>query len=171
MELTTSPYMIPALAFGSVFLLIWSLGQSNQRSERLARQLGRFTANRSVSEAGAASGLFRQRRKLSRFGALDRMLERKGFAAGLDDKLARAALPLRVGEYLLIRWLCALGVAVTAAVFLRSPLMLLPGAVIGYMLPAAYVWHRTRQRMSKLDEQLVDAMMLMAGGGRPGDTI
>jgi tight adherence protein B len=168
MELAFSPQFIPGLAFGSVFLLVLSLGNRNQRSERLARQLGRFTAKSNLGEPLAPGGLFRARRRLSRFGALDRVLERKGFAAGLDEKLARAALPLRVGEYLLIRWVSALAVAGLAAVALQFPLAALPGGVMGYMLPAMYVWHRTRQRMGKLDEQLIDGMMLMAGGLRAG---
>jgi len=169
MELAITPQLIPGLAFGSVFLLVLSLARRNERSERLARQLGRFTANRDgLSDALTAGGLFRQRRRLSRFGTLDRILERKGFAVGVDEKLARADLPLRVGEFLLIRWLCALGVGIVAAVMLRLPIMAIPGGVIGYMLPAAYVWHRIRQRRGKLDEQLIDAMMLMAGGLRAG---
>jgi tight adherence protein B len=53
-------------------------------------------------------------------------------------------------------------------VLLRMPLAALPAGAIGYMLPPVYVWHRTRQRMARLDEQLVDAMMLMAGGLRAG---
>jgi tight adherence protein B len=36
------------------------------------------------------------------------------------------------------------------------------------MLPAAYVWRRTKARCTRLDEQLVDALMLMAGGLRAG---
>jgi tight adherence protein B len=162
------PRLIVALAFTSVFVLIYSFGRANQRSEKLARQLGRFTAGRSASVALSPGGLFRQRRRLSRFGTLDRMLEQRGFAAGLDRKLARADVPLRVGEYLLIRWLCSLALAGAAAVLLQFPLAAIPAAAIGYMLPAAYVWHRTRQRMARLDEQLVDAMMLMAGGLRAG---
>lgn len=168
MEVAISPQIIPGLAFGSVFLLVLSLGRRNERSERLARQLGRFTARNNLGERLAPGGLFRQRRRLSHFGALDRILERKGFAAGLDEKLARAALPLRVGEYLLIRWLCAMGLGIVAAVMLQMPLAAVPSGVVGYMLPAVYVWHRTRQRMAKLDEQLIDAMMLMAGGLRAG---
>jgi tight adherence protein B len=35
-------------------------------------------------------------------------------------------------------------------------------------MPAMYVWRRTKQRTSRLDEQLVEAMMLMAGGLRAG---
>jgi tight adherence protein B len=169
MELAITPQLIPGLAFGSVFLLVMSLGRRNQRSERLARQLGRFTSARAAgAESLAPGGLFRQRRRLSRFGALDRILERKGFAAGLDEQLARADLPLRVAEYLLIRWLCAVALGILAAVLLQLPLAAIPAGALGYMLLPVYVWHRTHQRMAKLDEQLVDAMMLMAGGLRAG---
>jgi tight adherence protein B len=164
-----NPQLIPALAFGSVFLLVFGLARGNQRSEKLARQLGRFAPRGgSAAESLEPGGLFRQRRRLSRFRTLDAFLERKGFATGVDEKLARADLPLRVGEYLLIRWLCALAVGGIAAVLLGLPLAAVPAAAAGYMLPAVVVWHRTRQRLGRLDEQLVDAMMLMAGGLRAG---
>jgi tight adherence protein B len=170
MELSSNPQLIPILAFGSVFLLVYGWSRSSsQRSERLARQLGRFANSRGgvVDEAGTA-GVFRQRRRTSRFRNLDSFLERKGFAANTDDALARADLPLRVGEYLLIRWLVALGLGFGAAMFFRIPLAAVPAAAIGYMLPAVFVSFRTKRRAGKLDEQLVDAMMLMAGGLRAG---
>ena len=170
MDLTTNPQLVPILAFGSVFLLIYGWTRSsNQRSERLARQLGRFANARGgvVDDTGSA-GVFRQRRRTSRFRSLDTFLERKGFGSSIDEQLARADLPLRVGEYLLIRWLIALGAGATAALFFGVPLAAVPAAALGYMLPAAVVWQRTKRRAGKLDEQLVDALMLMAGGLRAG---
>jgi tight adherence protein B len=168
MDNTFIPRLIVALAFTSVFLLIYSLSRSNQHSAKLARQLGRFTAGRGAAESLAPGGLFRQRRRLSRFGALDRILEQKGIAAGLDRKLAQAELPLRVGEYLLIRWLCSLALAIAVAALFRAPVLAIAGGAVGYFVPAVYVWYRTQQRKARLDEQLVDAMMLMAGGLRAG---
>jgi tight adherence protein B len=168
MDIALNPQLIPGFAFVSVFLFVLSLGHRNERSERLARQLGRFTNNRTPAESLAPGGLFRQRRRLSRFGTLDRILERKGFGTGLDEKLARADLPLRAGEYLLIRWLCALAVGIAAAVFLQLPIAALPGGALGYMLMPVFLWYRTNKRMARLDEQLIDAMMLMAGGLRAG---
>ena len=165
-----NPQLIPALAFMSVFLLVYGWSRSaNQRSERLARQLGRFAKADGVvvADAGAA-GVFRQRRRVSRFRGLDSYLARKGFAGRMDDQLARADLPLRVGEYMLIRWLVALALGAAAAILMRFPLAAVPGAAVGYMLPAAYVWRRTKARCTRLDEQLVDALMLMAGGLRAG---
>jgi tight adherence protein B len=69
---------------------------------------------------------------------------------------------------MLIRWVCALVVGGLAAVLLALPMAAVPGAALGYMLPAVVVWHRTRKRLSRFDEQLIDVMMLIAGGLRAG---
>jgi tight adherence protein B len=169
MDLLISPQLIPLLAFGAVFLLVVGLQQSNQRSSRLEHQLGRFAnGGRKTLSGQPSGGLFRQRRRLSSFHTLDMFLERKGFAAGIDKQLASAALPLRVGEYLLIRWLMALGLGATAAILLAVPFAAVPAAAVGYMLPAFYVGFRKRQRNGQLEVQLVDALALMAGGLRAG---
>lgn len=162
--------MIPLLAGGSMFLLVYGLRAANQRSEKLARQLGRFT-NQAASVGAApvqSGGLVRARRRLSRVRTLDAYLERKGFSAGVEQQLAAADLPLRVGEYMLIRWLCALGLALAFGLVFRVPLAAVPGVVVGYMIPGVYVGFRKKQRMGKLDEQLVDALMLMSGGLKAG---
>src|SRR5579872_6334567 len=136
-----SPQIIPVLVFGTVFLLVMGLSRGNQRSEALARQLGRFANPRggTLAEPLTPGGLFRQRRRVSRFRTLDAFLERKGFAVGVDEKLARADMPLRVGEYMLIRWLCALALGGLAALLLGVPLAAVPAAALGYMLPTLVV--------------------------------
>jgi tight adherence protein B len=161
--------LIPALAFGSVSLLIWGLlGALPRRSARLEQQLTRFTGLRGEVTAARAGGLSRQRRRMSTFRSVDKFLERQGFTAGVDRQLASAALPLRVGEYLLIRWGAALALAIAAMVFTQMPIVAAVAGVLGYMLPAFYVHHRQRQRANELEQQLVDALALMAGGLRAG---
>src|SRR4051812_35642366 len=154
------------LAFASTALLVYGLRTQQQRSEKLARQLGRFTGKVSAAEQAGPGGLFRARRRLSRVRGLDAFLERKGFGDGVDAQLSAADLPLRVGEYMLIRWLAALGVGLAFALAARVPLAAVPGAIVGYMAPAMYVGFRKRKRMNRLDEQLVEALMLMSGGLR-----
>lgn len=162
--------LVPVLTFGTVFLLFFGVHRLlNQRSARLEHQLARFTQRRSGGgTATVSNGLFRQRRRMSSFRTLDMFLERQGFTAGLDQELARAAIPLRVGEYLLIRWGCALGLALAAVVVTRLPIAAIPAGVVGYMLPSFYVKHCQKQRSNALELQLVDALALMAGGLRAG---
>jgi len=160
--------LIPALAFGSVTLLIWGLlGWMPRRSARLQHQLNRFTSR--TSDVTIGSGVvFRQRRRMSTFRSLDKFLERRGFTAGVDRQLASAAIPLRVGEYLLIRWAATLGLGLAAVILTHMPILAVPGGLIGYALPAMYVKFRQRQRANELELQLVDALGLMAGGLRAG---
>jgi tight adherence protein B len=163
--------LIPALTFGSVFLLIYGLHRAlSQRSAGLEQQLNRFTQGRADTSVPIMGGLFRQRRRMSSFRTLDKFLERQGFAAGLDRELARAALPLRVGEYLLIRWAAALVLAVAAALVSQMLILAVPAGIVGYMLPAFYVGFRQRERAGEFEVQLVDALGLMAGGLRAGYT-
>lgn len=163
--------LIPALTFGTVFLLVYGIQRTlSQRSAGLEKQLQRFTQGQPGSLTADSAGLFRQRRRMSSFRTLDTFLERRGFAAGVDRQLASAALPLRVGEYLLIRWGVALALAAAVAVLTRMIVLAVPAGVVGYMLPAFYVGYRQRQRASLLELQLVDALALMAGGLRAGYT-
>ncbi len=161
--------LVPALTFGAVCLLMYGMYRSmNQRSARLEQQLARFTNGPRGATLTVSGGLFRQRRRMSSFHTLDKFLERQGFAAGVDRQLARAAIPLRVGEYLLIRWAAALALAFAVAELTRLPLAGVPAGIVGYMLPALYVRHRQKQRAGELELQLVDALGLISGGLRAG---
>jgi tight adherence protein B len=161
--------LLPALIFSTVSLLIWGLlGTLPRRSARLEHQLHRFTAGRGDATPLAAGGLVRQRRRMSTFRGLDKLLERQGFTAGVDRQLASAGLPLRVGEYLLIRWAAALVAALVAIVFTGVMIAGVPAGVLGYMVPALYVKFRQKQRANNLEQQLVDALSLIAGGLRAG---
>jgi tight adherence protein B len=163
--------LIPALAFGSVFLFVYGLQQTlDCRAARLARHLERF-APRTASVAVAvphASGLQRQRQRFSSIEGFDRFLRSRDFATRLADDLASADLPLRVGEYLFLRWLCALGLFAAANLALWHLVVAAVAGVVGYLAPGLYVKHRQRQRMDRLNEQLVEGLALIAGGLRAG---
>jgi tight adherence protein B len=160
--------LLPLLAFGSMFLLVYGLQQVlDRRTARLTLLLGRFAGRQVV--AGQVSGdLLRRRRRKSSFRTLDRLLDRQGFAERMDRELSAAALPLRVGEYLLIRWGCALGLAAAAQTVLPVPLLAIPVGLAGYFAPAMFVRYRTRQRADQVNEQLVDGLALISGGLRAG---
>jgi tight adherence protein B len=167
---TSAPLpLIPALAFISVLLLVYGLQQAlDRRSARLAGHLGRFTTSGPASVAAEAGGLRRQRRRFSSIRAVDRFLNRQDFAARMDQELASAALPLRVGEYLFIRWACALTAGGLAGWRLENLLLVLPAALAGYFAPALYLRFRRRRRLDLANEQLVDALTLISGGLRAG---
>lgn len=85
--------------------------------------------------------------------------------------LERAGLPLRVGEYYLIRYVAALGLAVVPFVFSRGvfAIVLAVGmAVLGYTLPAIWVGSKKGARAKKLNGQLVEMLGMAANSLKSG---
>jgi tight adherence protein B len=87
-------------------------------------------------------------------------------------ELQRAGLPLKVGEYLMIRVLAG-GLASLAAFVLFGggvlALMLMPVAfVLGFIGPALYVNLQKGRRKAALNRQLVEALQLISNSLRSG---
>ncbi len=85
--------------------------------------------------------------------------------------LERAGVPLRVGEYYMIRW----GVG---AIFFVIPLVFGPSLFIlavclgmgfvGYMLPSFYIGNKRKSRMNSINGQLVDLLGLVSNSLKSG---
>ena len=85
--------------------------------------------------------------------------------------LERAGVPLRVGEYYMIRW----GVG---ALFFVIPLVFGPSlfifavcigmGLVGYMLPSFYIGNKRKSRMNSINAQLVDLLGLVANSLKSG---
>lgn len=169
---TESVLLLPFLAFGAMLLLVIGVqGLFQQRSARLTTHLGRFTASAvdtGRSQRAQNEDLRRAKRRFSRFAVLDRYLGRQGFTEGLDRELAAAAVPLRVGEYLLVRWACALVAGGAAGSLSGIWMAALPAGVVAFFVPVVYVRYLRARRLALVNEQLIDALALIAGGLRSG---
>src|SRR6202041_2592032 len=88
----------------------------------------------------------------------------------LEQRLERAAIPLRAGEYLVISSAIALMLAVVGGLISKSVV----GAIIAIFLVAAVAWvipgKRAAKRITKLQNQLPDALSLMAASVEGGQT-
>jgi tight adherence protein B len=88
----------------------------------------------------------------------------------LEQRLERAAMPLRAGEYLVISSAVALMLAVVGWLITKSPF----GAVVALLVVAGVAWmlpgKRATKRISKLQDQLPDALSLMAASVEGGQT-
>lgn len=91
-----------------------------------------------------------------------------GYAKSVSEELAAAAIPLRVGEYLLIRWLCGLALG-AVPVFLGRPWILaIPLGLVGFYLPKIHVGRCQAGRLSRFNDQLGDALIMMSNALRSG---
>ncbi len=88
----------------------------------------------------------------------------------LEERLERAAIPLRAGEYLVIGLAIALMLAVIVGVLVGSPI----ASVLAIALVAGVAWYlptyKSNKRIKKLQEQLPDALALMAASVEGGQT-
>jgi tight adherence protein B len=88
----------------------------------------------------------------------------------LEQRLDRASIPLRSGEYLVISAGAALLLAVLAG-FLVGNII---GSVVAILLVAIVAWYipsrRANKRIKKMQEQLPDALSLMAASVEGGQT-
>jgi tight adherence protein B len=88
----------------------------------------------------------------------------------LEQRLERAAIPLRSGEYLVISSAIALMLAVIGGVLTKSPF----GALVAMVLVAIVAWvlpgKKAAKRMKQMQEQLPDALSLMAASVEGGQT-
>lgn len=86
-------------------------------------------------------------------------------------ELERAGLPLRVGEYYLIRYGLALVLFLAPFLFSRqlfTVALALILAAVGYMLPALWVSSRRKARLNRINTQLVDMLGLVSNSLRSG---
>jgi len=161
----------PGLAF--VVVLLFGTGvyrTVNQGGLLARRRIASFApGNAARVESGpmADSPLFKKQR-YSSIGLLDALLGQKGRGAAMSMELARAGLPLLAGEYLLIRWGAALLALVVVKGVSQSLPVALVTAVASFFIPLLYVKRRQAKRAQQFDDQLVDALVLIANSLKSG---
>ena len=91
--------------------------------------------------------------------------------------LARADLTLRPFEYLIVRVLTVVGMIFlfwllgqTLLPILGNPLLLIAGALLGFVLPGIYIRRRQQQRLNAFDSRLADTITLLANALRSGSS-
>ena len=109
--------------------------------------------------------------ELQKLGQLPRFLHMvfgPGYMAQVEENLARADIPMRPAEYLLLRVvLVGVGYLIGryALGYLHSGIIL---AVIGFIAPIMFVRVHQNRRRAKFVRQLADALMLLTNSLRSG---
>ena len=175
MDLNLSLQLVPLIAPAAMFLAIMLLGAGVYRT---ANRGGLIVRKRLATFAPAPNGALAmptiegvpllKHKSFSSFRGLDRLLHRNNVGMRISLALARAALPLRVGEYLLVRWLIGLALLLLVSQGAKSVPIGLVAGIGGYFLPALYVRWRIAKRVREFDDQLVDALTLIANALKSG---
>lgn len=169
---------IAGIAAFAIFLIAIGISMARGSSDVNAR-LERYASGKPEKPATSAGGQATLAETLQASAAmaqLNRVVEQRDFGANLAREIARADLKLKVSEYLMI-WA---GVTIGLPIFmlfasvampgLRNPLVLLVGALIGFMLPRFWLGRRKSGRISAFNKQLPDTITLIANALRAGSS-
>ncbi|PWH16400.1 MAG: secretion system protein F [Ardenticatenia bacterium] len=157
--------VVASLAFLVVIGLFIVLARVIGRGEEdLESRLDQFVA-RQISESERPDE--RQPSRLTQ--TINKAVAEKSFARNIATNLARANLKLTVGEYIILQVVSVLGMGLLFYLIMHQNMFLtLGGLVAGYFLPGFYVKMRQRKRLKDFNNQLGDAINLLANGLRSG---
>jgi tight adherence protein B len=158
---------VAAAAFLVVMGLFFVLSRIMGRSEgKIDDRLDQFVSRQVSSEQALQQGEHAPS-KLSQ--SIDQAVAEKSFARKIGTNLARANLKLTVGEYLVLQVTSVIGIGlIFYLVMHQNPFLALGGLVLGYFLPGFYVKMRQGRRLKDFNNQLGDAINLLANGLRSG---
>jgi tight adherence protein B len=160
-------------------ILLIAVGIASSGSSGISDRLERYASGRpeggkpSTTGQGPISDLIAQSQALAN---LNKVVEGRDFGANLARELARADLRLKPSEYLFIMVGSTIGVPVAMFIFsfflpaLGSPLALLIGALIGFLLPRFWLNRRKGGRLNAFNKQLPDTITLIANALRAGSS-
>lgn len=164
--------LLPLAAFvaiAGIVFAIYNASTSNQNvlQERLAGYDGKRPAAAATAALQNNSSVLKEPEKLG-IPLLQGMPWGASYATKVADELAAAGVPLRVGEYLLVRWLCCLALGAVPPIIGRPLFLCLPLALCGFYLPKLYVGRKKGARLGRFNDQLGDALVMMANALRSG---
>jgi tight adherence protein B len=148
---------VAVLAYG-LYLL------ATRRRSLLAQRVQTYTAIEEEAAVAAAA----DKPQFTAVGRLFNILLGRGYLQRVEEELARADVPMRPSEYILLRLVLAVilfVVGVYGIGYVRSGLFL---GLIGYLSPAVFVKVHEKRRREKFVRQLADALMLLTNSLRSG---
>jgi tight adherence protein B len=164
---------VAALAIFLIAIGIATSGSGSGVSARLERYASARQTGKPESGQGGIADLLAQSVALAQ---LNKVVEQRDFGANLARDIARADLKLKPSEFLAIWAGSIIGVPLLFIVFslglpaLRSPIALLVGVFIGFMLPRFWLGRRKGGRLNAFNKQLPDTITLLANGLRAGSS-
>jgi tight adherence protein B len=160
-------------------IILIAFGIASSGNSGISDRLERYASARPEGGQPAAGGqgpitdLIAQSQALAN---LNKVVEGRDFGANLARDLARADLRLKPSEFLFI-WLGSIvGIPVLMFIFgfffsaLQSPISLLVGTLIGFLLPRFWLNRRKAGRLNAFNKQLPDTITLIANALRAGSS-
>jgi len=161
--------LLVALAvMATVTLLVIGISQARRAGHQaLTRRLEHFSRGERSQPSGDDESLLRPADR-SKLGPLAGILAGSRQVESSALALERAGIPLRVGEYMTLRFSLASILFLVTYILARNVLIALPMAPIGYFLPRWYVNSRRRHRQARTNAQLEEMLTLVSNSLKSG---
>lgn len=162
--------LLVALAvMATVILLVVGISQmGGLRHRTLARRLEYFSRGETGRPSGDSDESLLRPTDRGKLGPLAGILAGSRQVESSALALERAGIPLRVGEYMALRFAMALILFLLTFILTRNLLIALPLAPIGYFLPRWYVSSRRHQRQARINGQLEEMLTLVSNSLKSG---
>jgi tight adherence protein B len=144
----------------------------NQRLERYASTKPDTPVATSTGEGGLSAAL----QSSQALTQLNKVVEQRDFGANLAREIARADLKLKPSEYLVIWVGTTIGIPLIMMALsivlptLGNPIVLIVGALVGFLLPRFWLNRRKSSRLNAFNKQLPDTITLIANALRAGSS-
>jgi tight adherence protein B len=160
-----------AITIVSLVLAVFG-GEDKGETKAMVQRLSAFKndAQPSATQQAPEEGAFKHR-SYSGLPVLSRFLQGMKGSEAVALELERAGVPLRVGEYYMIRFGVAGVLFLAPFIFGFSLLNIVIGGgvgLLGYMLPAQWLANKRRSRMNQISGQLVDLLGMVANSLKSG---
>ena len=167
-----SPLIIALCVLLAVSLLIMGLRSGpNGSAGRMAERLDTFRDQAQQSPETGKKEAFLKQRSYSGLPGFSTFLRQFRGPEKVAIELERAGIPLRLGEYYIVRWGVAGLLLLIPFIFNGGILGLVFGiglAVLGYMLPPMYVAAKKKARSTKINAQLVEMLGMVSNSLKSG---
>jgi tight adherence protein B len=162
------PVLIALLVMVTVCLLVIGLSQGTGSGQRnFTRRLEQISRGAGPPSTVPIPAYLRGRDP-GRLGPFAKLL---GTSRGVESaalELDRADIPLRVGEYMALRFAMAAVFVLLTFLLTNKIYIALPMGLVGYFLPRWYVRSRRKGRQGKMNAQMVEMLGLVANSLRSG---
>ena len=162
------PFLIALLVMATVALLVIGLSQGAGSGQRnFTRRLEQISRG-AGPQPNVPIPAYLRGRDPGKLGPFAKLL---GNSRGVESaalELDRADIPLRVGEYMALRFAVAAAFLLLTFMMTKMVYLALPMGLVGYFVPRWYVRSRRKSRQAKMNGQMVEMLGLVANSLRSG---
>lgn len=158
-------------ALGAVVLFVLAIGKRESRSRFVESRLKAFRADEKLTQEEGDSDALRPKQTYSGIPLLSSLLAGMGSSEATALQLERAGVPLRVGEYYMIRLVAAVVLFLVPLVFgisLFNLFIALVLAAIGFLAPTQWLNNKRNKRTERINAQLVDMLGMVSNSIKSG---